>query len=360
MNILIIEDEPAIRETLQELLELNGHTVLVAADGLRGVELAREGPEFILCDVGLPGIDGYRVITEVRKLPQCRDIPFIFLTARAERDDQRRGMALGADDYITKPFTERDIMDAIAARVSRQQPLRERLEQLLAERRTVFTANWSHELMTPLNGVLGGLELIEQEAENIKPGELRDLLSLIRSGAERQQALSNKLMLYYELESVLAKPERPPAAYLSGLPAIKDGAGQAARQEGRTADVRIDCAPGRLPMPPVYAGRAVAELVGNACRFSRPGQPVVVTGTLQDGHYRIEVADRGSGMTEEQCARFGPFIQFGRDKREQQGLGLGLAIAASTARLAGGRLVLAPRTDGPGLRATLELPAQPE
>jgi len=359
MKILIIEDEPAIRETLQELLELNGHTVQAAADGRRGVELARDCPELILCDVGLPGLDGYQVITEVQKLPQCRDIPFIFLTARAEREDQRRGMALGADDYITKPFSERDIVDAINARVRRQQPLRERLEQLLAERRTVIGANWSHELMTPLNGVLGGLEMIEEEAENIQPGELRDLLRLIRTGAERQQALSGKLMLYYELERLLAVPDRAPAAIISARDAIKDGVDLAARQEKRTADVKFDCAAVRLDVPATHLARAVAELVANACRFSRPGQPVTVTGASKAGRYLIEIVDEGPGMTPEQCARIGPFIQFGRDKREQQGLGLGLAIARSVARLAGGRLLLEPRTDGPGLRVTMDLPALP-
>ncbi|HEY0864992.1 MAG TPA: response regulator [Lacunisphaera sp.] len=359
MKILIIEDEPAIRETLQELLELNGHTVRAAADGRRGVELARDCPELILCDVGLPGLDGYQVIAEVQKLPQCRDIPFIFLTARAEREDQRRGMALGADDYITKPFTERDIVDAINARVRRQQPLRERLEQLLAERSTVIGANWSHELMTPLNGVLGGLEMIEEEAESIQPGELRELLGLIRTGAERQQALSNKLMLYYELERLLAAADRAPAPFISALEAVKDGASQAARQEDRAADVMIDCAPVRLAVFASHLQRAVAELVANACRFSRPGQRVVVSGRLRERRYLLEVADEGPGITPDQCARIGPFVQFGREKREQQGLGLGLAIARSVARLAGGRLVLEPRTDGPGLRVTLDLPGQP-
>jgi len=359
MKILIIEDEPAIRETLQDLLEMNGHTVVAAADGRRGVELARDCPELILCDIGLPGLDGYQVIAEVQKLPQCRDIPFIFLTARAEREDQRRGMALGADDYITKPFTERDIMEAISARVRRQQPLRERLQQLLAERSTVIGANWSHELMTPLNGVLGGLEMIEEEADKIQPGELKELLGLIRSGAERQQALSSKLMLYYELERQLAEPNRPPAVFVAALEAIKEGASLAARQENRAADVTIACDPVRLPGPESYLMRTVAELVGNACRFSQSGQPVAVTGRLQEGLYVLAVTDHGSGMTAEQCARIGPFIQFGRDKREQQGLGLGLAIARSVTRLGGGRLLLEPRTDGPGLRATLELPGLP-
>ena len=359
MKILIIEDEAAIRETLRDLLQFNGHTVAAAADGRRGVELARDCPDFIICDVGLPELDGYRVIEEVRKQPQGRDIPFVFLTARAERKDQRRGMALGADDYITKPFTERDIVDAIAARMRRQQPLRERLEQLLAERRTVIGANWSHELMTPLNGVLGGLELIEQEAEKIDPAELRQLLQIVRSGAERQQALSNKLLAHYELEGLLAKTDRPPAPVVVADAIIKDEARRMAQVEKRAADLVVDCGSARLAISASHLARAVAELVQNALHFSRAGQMVMVSGARQDGRYLLEVLDQGPGMTAEECARVGPFVQFHREKTEQQGLGIGLAIARSVAQLAGGRFVIAPRTDQPGVKVTLDFPLAP-
>lgn len=107
-------------------------------------------------------------------------MPFIFLTAPADRADRRSGMDLGADDYITKPFTERDILDAIAARGTRQRTLRGRIEELIEKRRREESANWSHELMTPLNGVLGGLELIEMEGGSVSPAELKDRLGLIR------------------------------------------------------------------------------------------------------------------------------------------------------------------------------------
>jgi CheY-like chemotaxis protein len=105
LKILIIEDEAAIRDTLRDLLELNGHTVLAAPDGPEGIGLAAAGPDLIFCDIGLPGMDGYEVIAAVRRIPACHDIPFVFLTARAERDDQRRGMALGADDSQPPPMT---------------------------------------------------------------------------------------------------------------------------------------------------------------------------------------------------------------------------------------------------------------
>ena len=186
MRILVIEDDTGIRETLQDLLEMHGHAVTTAEDGPGGVARASDLPDLILCDIGLPGLDGFEVLAALRRTDATRDIPFIFLTARTERTDQRQGMTLGADDYITKPFTEREILDAIAARVRRQEPLRTRVATLLADREREIHAPWSHELLTPLNGVLGALDLIESEADTITPPELRELLGLIRAGADRQ------------------------------------------------------------------------------------------------------------------------------------------------------------------------------
>jgi signal transduction histidine kinase len=100
----------------------------------------------------------------------------------------------------------------------------------------------------------------------------------------------------------------------------------------------------------------VDELVGNALRFSVPGQRVTVTGSAHATGYRIKILDQGPGMTPEQCAGIGPFVQFGREKREQQGLGLGLAIARSVAEIGGGGLSLQAGPGGRGLLATLDLP----
>jgi CheY-like chemotaxis protein len=355
MNILVIEDELMVRQTLVDLLELNGHTVLAAADGIEGVKLAERRPDLILCDIRMPGMDGYEVIAAIQKLPQCRDIPFIFLTARAGRGDQRRGMALGADDYITKPFTERDIVEAIAARVRRQQPLRERIQQLLDERHRESGADWSHVLMTPLNGVLGGLQLIESEAESIEPGELKELLGLIRASAEREHALSRKLVLYYELERLKAAP--PALASCDAPAAVAAGAARAAEEGKRSSDLTVHCDPGSVPVAEAFLTAGVAELAENAFQFSKPGEPVTVTGTCHSGRYRIEIADQGPGMTAEQRARATGFTQFEKGRRNQQGLGLGLAIARIAAELAGGQLLLEAAGPGQrGLRACLDLP----
>ncbi len=355
MKILIIEDEPAIRDTLSDMLELNGYTVLVADDGPAGLKLIEQAPDLVLCDIGLPGMDGFQVLTAVRALPAGRDMPFVFLTARADRSDQRHGMALGADDYITKPFSEREILDAIEARVRRQQPLRERLAQLLDGRRAELDAEWSHELMTPLNGVLGGLDLIEEEAGSIEPSELKELLKLIRAGAERQLALSRKLVLYFELERLRAAPS--PKPYRSqAADALATGVQRAAQAEHRAADVHVQASAAFVPLNASHLAAVVEELVVNALRFSKAGQPVAVVGSVSGSRYIIEVTDQGPGMTAEQLARVAAFTQFDRPRHNQQGLGLGLAIARAAAEIAGGTLNLQPGPGAVGLQAVLDLP----
>lgn len=356
MNILVIEDELEIRQTLQDLLEINGHTVTAVGDGPSGIAQAQNCPDLILCDVGLPGLDGYQVLTAIRKLPQCGDIPFIFLTARAERNDQRRGMALGADDYLTKPFTEKEILDAIESRVRRLQPLQKKIDQLINERRSEIGANWSHELLTPLNSMLGGLDLIEQEVDDISRDELKELLQLIRDGANRQHDLSQKLVLYFELQRIKEAPPAETRPKCSVEKAVEAGVARAIKAENRAQDIRVKCVPGVVPLYEAHFIAAITEVVSNAFRFSMPGQLVTVTGVRNADRYSVEIVDVGIGMTTEQIASMGSFMQFCRDKIEQQGLGLGLVIAQSIAEIGGGTLNLQPGLGGVGLLVRFDLP----
>ena len=355
MNILIIEDDEPIRTGLGLLLELNGHSVMAAADGSEAIKLAERGPDFIFCDIGMPGMDGYQVFEEIQKLPQCRGIPFVFLTAKADRAAQRHGMTLGADDFVTKPFTEQEIFAVIDARIRRQKPLRARIEALVAERCREAGAEWSHELMTPLTGVLGGLELIESEIDSVKPDELKDLLAIIRGGAERQYQLSKKIIIYFELERM----KMSPAAYRARCDAsvaIAGGVSAVVQRLKRGSDLTVSLAEGTVALDGAHLSAAIAELVTNAFIFSKPGAPVTVTGVAHPGRYRIEVADLGPGMSPEQCARVGAFQQFDRARQNQQGLGLGLAIVRAAAEIAGGQFLAQAGADGRGLHVTLDLP----
>ena len=119
--ILVIEDEEQIRLNLQEILVLADFSVVTANDGVKGLNLAKvKSPNLIICDIMMPGMDGLEVLQNLRNDSQTANIPLIFLTAKSERDDLRQGMNLGADDYITKPFEPREILQAVKARLERQ------------------------------------------------------------------------------------------------------------------------------------------------------------------------------------------------------------------------------------------------
>ncbi len=120
-TILVIEDETKIRENIQEILELEGFDALTAENGRIGVQLAQaHHPDLIICDVMMPELDGYDVLVALRQDPDTLKIPFIFLSAKATTADFRKGMSLGADDYLTKPFTPGELREAISTRLEKQ------------------------------------------------------------------------------------------------------------------------------------------------------------------------------------------------------------------------------------------------
>lgn len=119
-TILIIDDNKEVRENLAEILDLYGYTVRTAANGLTGVKAAiQTPPELILCDVMMPELDGYGVLNLLNENERTATVPFIFITAHSEKEDIRRGMNLGADDYITKPFYKDELIRVIETRLKK-------------------------------------------------------------------------------------------------------------------------------------------------------------------------------------------------------------------------------------------------
>src|SRR6516164_4316280 len=129
-SLLIIDDNTEIRENIAEILSLGGYKTSTAENGKRGVEKAiSEKPDLIICDIMMPELDGYGVLHLLKKNPDTQDIPFIFLTAKTERQDFRKGMEMGADDYITKPFEEVELLTAVEIRLRKASILKQTYEQ---------------------------------------------------------------------------------------------------------------------------------------------------------------------------------------------------------------------------------------
>lgn len=146
-KILVIEDNADVRENVCEILELSGYEVESASHGKEGVEKVKSSmPDLILCDVMMPELDGFGVLKILNRDPGTFDIPFIFLTAKVEKTDIRRGMGLGADDYITKPFDDSELLEAVEMRLKKSERMREVMntgegdaQQLFSEARA-----WEH------------------------------------------------------------------------------------------------------------------------------------------------------------------------------------------------------------------------
>ncbi|NDV44741.1 response regulator [Flagellimonas sediminis] len=123
-KVLLVEDDTSLRENVEELLGLSGFRVFAASNGKLALELAkRERPDIVLCDIMMPEMDGYEVLEQMASCDQTRHIPFIFVSAKTERSEVRKGMDLGADDYLTKPFEEEELLGAIYSRLEKAEHL---------------------------------------------------------------------------------------------------------------------------------------------------------------------------------------------------------------------------------------------
>lgn len=150
-KILIIEDNEDIRENTAEILQMTNYKVFSAENGKVGVEVAlQENPDLILCDIMMPVLDGYSVLHMLRKNTSTRNTPFIFLTAKSERDDFRKGMELGADDYITKPFNETELLKAVECRLKKVKLLKEEYNHDLDGLHNLMKAHNGKDLLSEL------------------------------------------------------------------------------------------------------------------------------------------------------------------------------------------------------------------
>ncbi|MTJ08153.1 EAL domain-containing response regulator [Anabaena sp. UHCC 0204] len=180
-KILVIEDEESVRENLLDLLEAENFETVVAANGKIGLNMAMsEQPDLILCDMMMPELDGYGVLTALRQDPLTATVPFIFLTAKSAKSDFRQGMNMGADDYLTKPFTRNELLSAILNKLEKYANLRKHLSAIankLTPRMQIVIENL-HQTIKEKN--FAGFEINYQPIVDINTGRITSAESLLR------------------------------------------------------------------------------------------------------------------------------------------------------------------------------------
>jgi signal transduction histidine kinase len=338
-QILVIEDDLQILNNIQEILLLEDFEVITAQNGAIGVQLAKEKhPDLIICDVMMPELDGFSVLKTLHQNSLTARIPIIFVTAKAARNDMREGMGLGADDYLTKPFTIPELLKTVSARIEKQEAIKQESTAKLDLLRWNIARFIPHELLTPLNGILGISDLLLSCYESMPASEVVDSIRLIQHSGMRLNRLVRNFMLYAELEASALNTQKwkddlefTDVKYIIGL-----AAQHYAKELNREQDLELDVKDEIVTISSKYLTKVVEEIVENAFKFSKSGTPVRLFSEADSQFYKLYISDRGRGMTAEQIANIGAYMQFERKHYEQQGNGLGLILAKRIVELHGG------------------------
>lgn len=359
-TILIIEDASDLRKDIVEMLTLEGYTTLEAADGRRGLLLAQSRlPDLIVCDVMMPLMDGYQVLQALRFEPATATIPFVFLTSKTEHGAQRHAMALGADDYLIKPFMVTELVNTISARLRKLHEIHASANKDLDDLRLNIITALPHELRTPLNTVLGFSEMLMNKSVPVVPEQVHEWGRHIHTAGQRLLRITENYLFYARISIDLNREQDQSGhhhdCYTDVTVALTSQALQAAARYERENQLDAACE----PCPEVFINevdfhKLIDELVDNACKFSPPTSPIIVRGVLEKPYFVISVQDSGHGLSADYVRRVGAYMQFDRWFYEQQGMGLGLAIVVNILKLHHGTFTVEQPVEG-GTRVIVRL-----
>ncbi|MBX3015594.1 MAG: response regulator [Caldilineaceae bacterium] len=360
-TILVVEDNVDLNMAICEILESYDFIAYSAKDGFEALDwLKTNKPDMILCDIMMPGMDGYTLLKHTRADTELRTLPFIFLTARTSVTDQRLAKEIGIEDYLTKPVDSNDLIAAINNALRRREIMQEEMQKQMNNLRDRIVAILQHEFRTPLTFVLGYSEyLLDVTKGDFNIDELRTSASAILDGGRRLQQLIETFLLLAELQNRTLRPEE----------VIRIDANELLREtlrefEKRLADAGLAIDLKLSPEPTfIYADsemlrEALRRLLDNAARYRRAESKTVWLSIEQVTTYvGLRVRDEGRGIPPEMVERFAtPFEQVDRDNRTEPGAGLSLALIRHVAHLHGGNLEITSQL-GRGSIFTLWLPA---
>lgn len=360
-KILLIDDDSHVRGVLCDALSIEGHTVIEASSGREGLAAAHsEQPDLIISDVVMEGLDGFSTLQSVRDDPRTAAIPLIIITGAGDSAGMRRAMALGANDYLQKPFSVKELLETVSARLKQREVVQRETEERLEELRRNITLALPHELRTPLASILTAGKLLSSQGGKLPEEKIRQFGSIIQGAGQRLHRMVENFLIYAQIE-LLQSDEQWVGRLRTGSTAdasatISLAAGRAAGEASRGQDLNLELSGDiSAAIDAQYLERIVEELVGNACKFSEAGSPVAVR-SHANGGMTCFVSDEGRGMEAEEVERLGGYMQFGRRLHEQQGSGLGLAIARRLVELHGGRMEITSHA-GEGTTVRFEIPA---
>ncbi|HHP7245156.1 MAG TPA: response regulator [Elainellaceae cyanobacterium] len=348
-KILVIEDEVPVRDDLLELLEIQQFRVVGAENGVVGVQTAYNWePDLIICDVMMPGLDGYGVLERLRSDPRTSLIPFIFLTAKGTVNDFRKGLKLGADDYLTKPYEQTDLLEAIATRLSKHTMIRQQQQQVIQQLqhklanlqkdsalKDDFLSTASHELRSPITNIMMAIPVLQ----GITTDERQQrYIEILQQECARELDLINDLLDLQRLEAGASISSLETIDLQHWIPTLLEPFEFRIQSRQQQFQFKISDAVSDIVIDSSDLQRILTELLSNASKYTRPGgqisliiQPARATrpDTLLSPPCILMTVQNEAEIPHETIPLlFDRFYRIpGGDRWQQGGTGLGLTLA---------------------------------
>lgn len=359
--VLVVDDNPLIVNVVRSLLTTNHYQVFTASNGLQGLEVLEEkGIDVILCDVMMPELDGYAFHDRVRSDVRFAHIPFVFLTALGSQEEIMHGKEVGSDDYLVKPFSPEQLLAVVKGKVSRAHGLKNLSEERYEAYRKRVIHTLSHEFRTPLVAINTGTEILLEQQDELEGERIQNLISAIQRGGQRLERLVNDFMVLQQIEAGIAQKLFDTRKKLCTIGDFLEGYVENKLDENEFQECGLEfvdhCpgAQGEIYEPQITD--CLDRLLGNAIKFNPKNDSIEIVCYTRSDEIAIEVRDRGIGLDPDRIKEaIDVFGQIDRERLEQQGGGLGLAIANRYVSLNNGSLEFT-RREGGGAVVTIVLP----
>ena len=344
-SVLVVDDTPDNLHLMSNLLN-NIYRVKIANSGLKALKIAasESPPDLILLDIMMPEMDGYEVCKQLKMNPDTMNIPVIFLTSKAEVEDEAKGLELGAVDYITKPISP----PIVLARVKNHLALHKQNTALINARmiadkanqaKSEFLSSISHELRSPLNAILGFAQLLESEQPPPTPAQRESLTHILNAGWHLLK-LINEILDLAKIEHQQLSISEECVSLTEVVQECKTMMEPEASRRGIALSVVKSIAPLFVKSDRTRLKQILINLLSNAIKYnSKHGRVEVECKVMKPERTRVSVADTGPGLNQEQLEQlFQPFNRLGQETGTEQGTGIGLVLTKRLVALMGGEI----------------------
>ncbi|MCB1189127.1 MAG: hybrid sensor histidine kinase/response regulator [Leptospiraceae bacterium] len=328
-KILIIEDDDISCEIISNILMPEGYELITADNGVSGLEIAKkEIPDLIISDIMMPEMDGYAVLSSLKNDPRTAVIPFVFLTAKGNKDDIREGMGLGASDYLTKPFHSSEILQVVQVQIEKYKKITRFMDELSNN----LVSSLPQEFYTPLNSILGFSSLLQEAIHNkydMPVDQLSGYISFIHESGKRLLRLAQNYVMYTNLlvfsNDNIGKHVLQNKIVQNTSWVISRTAEETVRNYNRLGDLHCDIQECTLKISPEYLERIISEVIENIIVYSPIGKKILIEGKPANSLYTISLTFK-SCTSREPIQDIQAFMEYKDIKDKQNSIGVGLAL----------------------------------